>query len=369
MPRRKRGERVLGPYEHGLQWRVVEIAEDGTRTSKSFSKEAQAQKYIELLRAALAIVSITVEDAHEEYAKHLRAKGNKDTSLDSVKWAIRKFFPDWSLRVTDIDREMCAEAYKTLTTTLAVDSHRNALAQIKTFLAWCKEQRYLSEHPAEHIEGIGRRNTGKEQLRVKEARVWYAKAVELADGGDEGAVAALMTLLLGLRASEIVNLKVGDIDTDEAECDLLYIRKGKTAAAKRTLHVPQELRPYLVRLTKDRQAVAYLFGQHWRDWPRKNVMRICRIVNVPEVTAHGMRGLLATLAAVHGQVVDAAAMLGHENTRITLGSYAAPGSQAVSDRKRGLERLNKSLPAEVPEIPSGSHPVVNATEDKDKKPQ
>ena len=41
---------------------------------------------------------------------------------------------------------------------------------------------------------------------------------------------------------------------------------------------------------------AKLFGEHWRDWVRKWVQRICEAAGVPVVTAHGMRGLHSTLA-------------------------------------------------------------------------
>jgi len=49
----------------------------------------------------------------------------------------------------------------------------------------------------------------------------YAKAVELADSGDEGATAALVAMLLGMRASEIVSRRVSVLDEDSAPGDLL----------------------------------------------------------------------------------------------------------------------------------------------------
>jgi hypothetical protein len=90
--------------------------------------------------------------------------------------------------------------------------HRNLLAPVKSFLAWCVERGWIAENPCAKVEGIGkRRPRGKSlgkagnELRVKQARGWYRKALELAAGGDQGALAALVALLLGLRASEIVS--------------------------------------------------------------------------------------------------------------------------------------------------------------------
>ena len=56
--------------------------------------------------------------------------------------------------------------------------------------------------------------------------------------------------------------------------------------------VPDDLRPLLARLTEGKQPADYLFpansktGMYWRDWPRKQVKRICRLAGVKEVTAH-----------------------------------------------------------------------------------
>jgi len=59
----------------------------------------------------------------------------------------------------------------------------------------------------------------KAQLRIDEARKWSKQAVKLAKSGDEGAVATLMSLLMGMRASEIVSRVVRDLDDDAAALD------------------------------------------------------------------------------------------------------------------------------------------------------
>jgi integrase len=60
------------------------------------------------------------------------------------------------------------------------------------------------------------------------------------------------------------------------------------------------LQPYLVELARGRDPQAALFGEHWRDWPRKWVQRICKAAGGPKVTAHGMRGLHGTPAVDSG---------------------------------------------------------------------
>jgi integrase len=74
------------------------------------------------------------------------------------------------------------------------------------------------------------------------------------------------------------------------------------------------------------------------------VHRICDLAEVPRVTAHAMRGLLATLTAERGLAGHLiAATLGHEDERTTMHSYAAPGSADAGIRRHGWRVLNGGL--------------------------
>ena len=76
------------------------------------------------------------------------------------------------------------------------------------------------------------------------------------------------------------------------------------------------LTPYLLALKRDKLPMAPLFGEHWRDWPRRRVPKICRTARVPTVCTHSMRGFFATLGIQTGAVPRAvAATLGHESPR------------------------------------------------------
>ena len=84
------------------------------------------------------------------------------------------------------------------------------------------------------------------------------------------------------------------------------------------------------------------FGKpHVRDWVIDQVHRVCDAAKVPRVTAHAMRGLLATLTAERGLAGHLiAATLGHEDQRTTMTAYARPGSAATGTNRRGLHVLN-----------------------------
>jgi integrase len=82
---------------------------------------------------------------------------------------------------------------------------------------------------------------------------------------------------------------------------------------------------------------AALFGEHWRDWPRKWVQRLCKAAGVPKVTAHAMRGLHSTLAVDSGITSHAvAAALGHESFKTTAESYAQREAVAGAQQKKVL---------------------------------
>jgi integrase len=359
----KRGERILGPYPDRDGFRVIHVDVAGKRDSVVFETEAKAERYIELLRTNLNREEHTTTTALDAYKSFLREKGNKEESVDVTAWAIELFFPS-PIPLQLLSAKRCETLYSELRTRPtkrtkkppSADTHRNILSQTKSFLGWCVERGWLRANPCAGVKGIGKRrprgkSLGKDgkTLRVKEARAWYNKARALAESGDEGATAALVALLLGMRASEIVSRRVADLDEEDAAGDLLWIPCAKTPAGRRTLEVPEVLRPLLVRAAADKKVDEYLFATedgkpHWRDWIINNVRRICGLVKVPKVTAHAMRGLLATLTAERGLAGHLiAATLGHEDERTTMAAYAAPGSAAAGVNRRGLQVLEGGL--------------------------
>jgi integrase len=348
MAQRTRGARALGPYAvRGPRWRIIVVDESGNRTTRDFETEKEAVQVIRSVNRELRKTEeTTIAEATEKYWVHLRdEKQNKERSYTATLWRLGVFFPDDEMPLSALTPQKCAGYYQALRTRitkygkpLAVDSHRNILAEAKTFLKWSIIRGYLRTNPLEGVLGTGRRRHGKPQLRIDEARKWHAKAMKLAEEGEDGAVAALVTLVMGLRAGEVVSRVVRDLD-DEGK--LLWIPDSKTEAGKRTLQVPEYLRTYLLALAEPKRSEDLLFGYHDRNWPRKWVARICRATGVPRVTAHGMRGLHGTLAVETGLSAHAvAAALGHESVTTTLQSYAKAGAGSGARQQRVLEVLS-----------------------------
>lgn len=328
--------RVNGPYQHRARWRLVVVSPDGTRDVRSFDNERDAEEAARAFRKLFggAPPRKTIGDALTEYEVHQRRSTKGATTATTIH-RLTAFVGDQ--RDCDCARVgSLAARYAELTERWAVSTHRGALSELRTFGAWLVKRGYARHNLADGIEAVGVAKRRKPQLRIDEARAWMAAALELAPR-EPGAVAALCTLLMGLRASEVTERVVRDLD-DAGR--VLVIEDAKTPSGTRRVAVPDVLQVRLLALTKDKLPTARLFGRHWRDWPREWVQRICEAAGVPRVTAQGMRGLHATLAIGVGaspQVV--AGSLGHSSSTVTLRSYALPTAKEAADGARVLTAL------------------------------
>ncbi len=354
MARQKGGARVLGPYYDNARgrWMVVVVGGGGDRATKYFETEGEAKGCRRAAERKLAEEGQgerTVTQALDEYERHLQGKGNKPGGVAVTRWKLQAFFAasdllDAPLRLVERrDGEKLYEAYRVAPTRTgeppAVDTHRNTLGEARSFLAWCadKRRRWMRANPLASVEGIGRRRHGKAQLRIDEARAWLAGAIEHADAGEPGAVAAMMALLMNLRCSEIVARVTRDLD-DEGK--LLWIPSSKSEAGRRTLQVPEVVGTYLLHHAAGKRPEDLLLGLRDRATPRRWVQKICREVGVPVVTAHGMRGLHATLAVDAGATPSVvAAAMGHESFTVTARSYARAEAVESVRQRRALKVL------------------------------
>lgn len=365
--------RAYGPYERvtksGIRYKVVlRDSSGGPATTETFATEAGARNRIAECNDEIkeAEEVRTIDEAIEAYAGYLRDdKGNGERSVEETPKKVRRFFaPDVDQPLEVLTQRRCERLYDRLREQkrtksgpggkrietdkpIAVATHRQILLEARSFTKWCCKKRWLRENPLEGVEGKGERNHGKKQLRIDDAREWTAKAFELAEAGDVGAVAALMTYFMANRASEITLRKVGDVDDGGR---VLWIEEGKTDESNGAMLIPDDLQPLIRKLVKGRDRAEWLFpaepkkdgtvGPHWRDWPRENVQRICKLAGVPEVCAHSMRGLHSTVLYEEGAAGNIIMRsMRHREESTTRTSYATKGSQRAGARKRTLKVL------------------------------
>jgi integrase-like protein len=161
-------------------------------------------------------------------------------------------------------------------------------------------------------------------------------------------VGALTSFLLGLRASEVTDRVVRDLDDNGR---LLWIEFGKTKRSRRTLEVPALLRPYLLALAKDRPADAQLISRtisertgknRDRHWLLYHVERLCAEAEVPVVCTQSLRGLHASVATDAGATSHVvASALGHSSPAVTHAHYI---DGATARRARTRRVIGKVAP-------------------------
>lgn len=331
---------IYGPYRHGAKWRLHVIGSEGGLTCFSFDSKAEAlEDKRKAEKRVEAQTGLRLDLAIDEYEEHMKRKNLKPRTIKSTRERLVMFFGEEISRpVATVSNALCVSRYRALTEKVATDTHRNALNQTRTFFKWCVAQRWIYSNPTADIEGQGKRKKGKPQLRYDEARKWQASAVELARAGEVGAVAALATLMLGMRASEIATRQVRDLDDGGR---LLWIPDSKTESGKRTLEVPDVLRDLMLPLKADKLPEAPLFGAgRTRYWIAYWVQRICELAGVQRVCAHSMRGLHASMAVTAGATPQlVAAALGHASYAVTQQHYVSSAAEGNAKQKAALRVL------------------------------
>jgi len=297
--------------------------------------------------AKLEIVGeVTNEVAIGRYERDLKRRGRKRNTYVTARERLERWLPK-DRALSSISRRWLTNKYKERASTLAVDSHRAELAEVKRFYRWCIKKGLLRVSPAEKIEPLEgqSRNRGKKKLRQREAAQFSRKAVEIYRLGErayEGALGSLLALFLGLRSWEICTLRVRDVDEGMAGV-VLWVgeEEGKTVNADRQLEVPGELAELLLKQAEGKPSTGWLFpswsdsGHRGRTWLRKAVARICEDAKVPKVSPHGLRGTHATLAREAGATGHLVAQqLGHGSVRVTEDHYIAPQTTAKVQNKR-----------------------------------
>jgi integrase len=293
--------------------------------------------------------------ALDEFLGEKEQRGAVDSTITTLSYKLRQFLPvDEGLG--EITPARAAKLYLDETARrgrfgrpVAAATHRGLLRSAKGFFRWAVERGYLKTNPFDSVRPVGRVNVGKTQLRIDEARRLCAVLVENAPT-DDGAIAVLLQLMLGLRSSEVLHRQVRDVDDDGR---VLWIPSGKTKNAKRRLLVPEALQPLLRRLTIGGPPERILIGgernrAHCADFLWHRVHRYCDLAGVPRVCPHSLRGLHSTLALEAGATSGAvAAALGHGSFAVTARHYADPDTLRNTTARRVGEAL-ASRPAVGP---------------------
>jgi len=345
--------RIEGPFSHGSGYRCRVLTASGPRWCPVRPTRDHAYKLAEqVVQIALQDGQLSVRQALDEYGRYQADKGNRPGTVVTSGHVLRRFFgPLLASPIHKITPQKGSDLYLKLRTgrgertgeAISASTHRGNLSQAKTFLAWCVDRGWLRSNPLDKVKPIGKKNHGKPQLTINEARLLYGFCLREAER-DDGALAVLLALAMGMRAGEIVSRTVRDLDDGGRLLRVLPNKDlgflPKTSRSNRAVPVPQVLQPLLLARTRHKLPGALLLvaeggGAHWRDWVSEQTHRLCSLAGVPKVCAHSLRGVASTAAVEAGVAVEAvASLLGHESPSMTRRSYIAPGTLERSQHDR-----------------------------------
>lgn len=340
MPRRQRRERVHGPYfdaRYSLPHRAVAVGADAKRRVVGFATKGEAERWIDEARREATDRTVTI--AIDAYLDDARARGLRDTTITTIDCRLRTLLQARDRSGGNLAALRPARARRLLDAMGgSVIYRRGALAYAGTWARWVVKQGWLKADPFVGLEVRGRANRGKAQLRIDEARVFATTCRAAAADGDLEALALLLCLLLGCRASEVTDRVARDLDDDGS---LLWIPDAKTRAGRRQLEVPDEVRPLLAAVAKaareDSGPQAPIFGDLNRHHLHHHCGRLCVLAGVTVVCPQSLRGLHATIARERvstGRLVSEA--LGHTSQGVTERHYTAPEATARAGQRTAL---------------------------------
>lgn len=158
-----------------------------------------------------------------------------------------------------------------------------------------------------------------------------------------------ISIACGLRFSEAVNLKIGDIDFQRLT---LTVSKGKTSTSERTLQLTKAqidmICEYLnetKRTKSDKNQLLFLGANggpiHYQNFMNRYFSKTCKQIGLDGVTFHDLRRTTAT-ALINSGVNQRVVMerLGHASSQITLDLYA---TASESNKQQAAEILSSFI--------------------------
>ena len=347
--------RVYGPYPPSpgrTRWRI-QVYDHATKRKRSLTAEtAQGARDLaalveeELRRAA----PLLVHEAVEQYLEYKRGQVRSERQVQAIGKALMAFVPNVPVR--SVTRQQAEDFYLAATKRsgkqgrlAAAATHRGRLRLVKAFWAWLRKRELASDDPWSSVEPVGRVNTGKTQLGEHDARKLDQYLFSQAKEGDEGSLALLLALYLGLRTSEVLGLTVGAIDGTT-----VFVNGTKTKNAKRKLALFEPVAKLLARHCAGRPATQRVFAanlpqQPKPDWAYKRLRKACQRLEIPQVCPHSLRGLHSSLALEAGATThQVASALGHASFATTARHYAKRDSIEKGKAKRVADVLHGSSP-------------------------
>lgn len=270
--------------------------EGGNRKSKALPSKKLAEHYKHIKYAQLnsdvftGIITVDWQEMVDEYREAKKVQGVTEGTLYEHSLSLRNFerivgkYNSKQITQHVIDRFILERTNEVKRATLNKD-----IRNIKTFVIWCREQRYLNS------------NLKLKELKIEERPVKSLNDIQIKDllAITESYPAMKMRVLLalatGLRRGDIDSLKIKDIDF-ETNCICTSSKKTKKNMPSRPVSalVMSELSKYVYRLDIGQEK---LFRKkfNYRKW-----RRLCEQAGLADLKFHDLRKTFCSLLAQNG---------------------------------------------------------------------
>ena len=223
---------------------------------------------------------------------------------------------------------------------------------LRSILDMAREDGRIHSNPAQGV------SSGRIPVRERHRYLTAAEVAALAIAcGDQGDIVTILAFT-GLRWSELVGLRVGDVDLKARR---LYVRQAapdvegriivgppKTRAAVRTVPLPQividALKPRIENRSPNEQAITspnggFLRSNNWRRHTHWN--KALKETGLAPLTIHDLRHTYASLARKSGADLRyVQKTMGHSTPTVTANIYSDLYSDELDHVATNLDRLN-----------------------------
>ena len=309
--------------------------EDGKRKSKALPSKELAEHYKQIKYTQLnsdvftGIVTVDWQEMVDEYREAKKVQGVTEGTLYEHSLSLRNFERIVgkcnSKQITQnvIDKFILERTNEVKRATLNKD-----IRNIKTFVYWCKEQRYLNG------------NLKLKELKIEERPVkslndtQIKKLLVTAEPYPAMKMRILLALGTGLRNGDINSLKISDIDF-EKNCICTKSKKSKKCMSSRPVSgvIMSELSNYVCSLEVGQEK---LFST---KFPYRKWRKICKFSGVPDLKFHDLRKTFCSLLAQNGvSTAVTQRLLEHSSPNLTNKVY----TNIDPVLRQAVERLNVS---------------------------
>ena len=267
------------------------------------------------------------KEAIEKIKTELKLKGSSELTIRNYIWFVEKFLAQTNKTIDELDEEDVKSFLANMIDSKSRSTVSLAASSLKYFFS-------LFDKPIKSINLPKKEKTLPEVLSRNEVK----KMMELADTHKSKLIIKLL-YSSGVRVSELVNLKVNDIDFNEK---IGWVRKGK-GRKDRVFVLSTKIIPELVGYLSNHQDHVYIFSKEKPLTPR-NIQKIVKKLAAKaeitkRVTPHTLRHSFAThLLEAGTDIRKIQALLGHENLSTTQ-IYTHVSTEELKKTKNPLDEL------------------------------